>query len=293
MVSDTEKMPDGAEVVIYTRVWNDEDKRYEFYVVDYDGTLKRAYDGGDTIQWAGNNLNTAKWDFTEYHHDETADPLVPNYYYELYNSYSREYLVPHQAEGTVLSDSKVGINLNGRKYGEAYTSIIAWDQEAYAFSGLKVENGQIVSCPKSEAMDFFFAIMQDPNVDDDLTTVATVDNNQYGIKMKMSDFTNGSTSQMLAGSMNAFLQSTTSNGATFVHTPGLLSTDLGADGYPVTTRAGSGGSLGGLYASGTDYRDVNSFHCCLLMKNLPFVNSSFYKLYFIQYIYFVNPFLAH
>ena len=251
-VSDTEKMPDGAEVVIYTRVWNDEDKRYEFYVVDYDGTLKRAYDGGDTIQWAGNNLNTAKWDFTEYHHDETADPLVPNYYYELYNSYSREYLVPHQAEGTVLSDSKVGINLNGRKYGETYTSIIAWDQEAYAFSGLKVEDGKLVPCPLKEADDFYFAIINEQIKTEPTTTVETVDNDVYGITMKMIDYNNGIVNGR--DSLQTAVLERDSNAY------GLVSSQIGVGEYPVAVSTGR--SLGELFggAKPVNHLFIESIH---------------------------------
>ena len=41
--------------------------------------------------------------------------------------------------------------------------------------GLKVENGRIVSCPSSEAMDFYFATVEDLNIDDILTPVTTID----------------------------------------------------------------------------------------------------------------------
>ncbi len=33
-----------------------------------------------------------------------------------------------------------------------------WNEDEYPYVGLKVENGRIVPCPKSEAMDFYFAI---------------------------------------------------------------------------------------------------------------------------------------
>ena len=41
------EVTNGARVVLYTRAWNDTDKKYEFYVVDHDGTLVRAFENGD------------------------------------------------------------------------------------------------------------------------------------------------------------------------------------------------------------------------------------------------------
>jgi fibro-slime domain-containing protein len=86
--------------------------------------------------------------------------------------------------------------------------------------------------------------MEDLPVDDELHTVPTVDNNQYGIEMRMYDLENGKTNDA-TGQMNAFLGNTTTNGMTTVHTPGLLSTDL-VNGYPIA----AGGSLDGLFAKG-------------------------------------------
>lgn len=38
-VSDTVNVHDGQQVVIYTRIWNEEKKKYEFFAVDHDGSL--------------------------------------------------------------------------------------------------------------------------------------------------------------------------------------------------------------------------------------------------------------
>ena len=80
--------------------------------------------------------------------------------------------------------------MNGRRDGQYYSEIVAWDDANYAYVGLKVdaETGKVVSCPRSEADDFYFAIMKDIPVDDKLTTVKTVDHTQYGITMKMVNF---------------------------------------------------------------------------------------------------------
>jgi hypothetical protein len=52
-------------------------------------------------------------------------------------AYAGTYLAP-QSEG-IISDQPIGINLNGRREGFDYSSIVAWDDPAYAYSGLKVE----------------------------------------------------------------------------------------------------------------------------------------------------------
>ena len=180
-----------TRVVIYTRVWNETTKKYEFYALDHDGSLVRVYDSGDQINWIGNKVNSALWEFTEY----TNEDGTPNYFYELENTaYAGQYLAP-QSESIVASQP-VGINLNGRREGIDYTSIIAWDDDAYTYSGLKIERGEdgslrAVTCPLDEAADFHFAVIK-PEVEetDPVTTVPTVDNNEYGISIKMINFNN-------------------------------------------------------------------------------------------------------
>ena len=236
-VSDPVKVCDSSSIIVYTRYWNEEKKRYDFYAIDHDGTLVPVYEDGDSIEWTAGQLNTLLWNFTEYCWEGTTDP---NYYYELYNPYSGQYLTPQVTGNQTLSGSPIGINLNGRRDGKYYTPILAWDEENYSYVGLKVENGQIVPCPKSEAMDFYFAVMQDLNVNDSLTTIPTMDHTQYGITMKLIDLENA---QNINGKMNSYLGSATGGvGTTLVQ--GLLSTDLGEDGYPTA----KGGSLGYLYA---------------------------------------------
>ena len=184
-VSDTQSVPNGAQVVVYTRVWNEKTLRYEFYAVDYDGKLVRCYESGDVIQWVGSKVNTALWDFTEY---QNADG-TPNYYYELQNHYSGQYIAPQLKGEQILSKKTIGVNLNGRRYGDDYTKILAWDDPYYEYAGLKVKDGSIVSCPLSEADDFYFAIVK-PAGEEELTTVKTIDNDTYGISMKMIDYNN-------------------------------------------------------------------------------------------------------
>ena len=242
-VSDNTQVYDGKQVVIYTRVWNETTKRYDFYAVDHDGSLIKCYDIGDGIEWIGSDVNTATWDFTEYANSDGT----PNYYYELQNSQLGEYIAPQMTGEQVLSDNTIGINLNGRRYGRSYTTITAWDDDSYSYAGLKVENGRLVSCPLAEADDFYFAIM-DPTImeEESLTTVATVDNSQYGIKMKAVDFNNAPYTQGKAvrDSVQVDYLGFDSNAA------GLLSTQLEGNGYPTiaANTSHSGQSLGRLFA---------------------------------------------
>lgn len=254
-VSDTEHVYDGAEIVLYTRIWNDTTKRYEFYVVDYNGKLIRCYDVGDNIEWLGSNVNKAVWKFTE---GTNADGSLSHYYWLQNAQISNNYLVPQAAsdkviyETTATGDFNASVNLSGRTYNENYTTIIAWDDAQYAYSGLKTENGYVVPCPLSEAEDFYFAIMNPSAEQHVLTTVKTVDNDDYGITMKMIDF-NGETIAQGSSPRNKVQHEFFGKHANN-YEPGLLSTNLDGE-YPKTTSiTGHEESLGVLF---NDMMDVN------------------------------------
>ena len=183
-----------TKVIVYTRVWNETTKKYEFYALDHNGSLIRVYDSGDQINWVGNQVNSALWEFTEY----TNNDGTPTYFYELENTaYAGTYLAP-QSDG-IISHQTVGINLNGRRDGFDYTSVVAWDDPAYAYSGLKIErdeNGSLkaVTCSLDESADFHFAVMARPVEEaGSVTPVTTVDNDEFGISIKMIDFNNAIT----------------------------------------------------------------------------------------------------
>ena len=216
-----------SKLIVYTRAWDDTKKKYEYFAINHDGSLVPCTETGDHIEWNGTLLNTMLWDFEEKTDAGTGEP---NGFYALYNQYSGQYLAPQVTDGQTLSTDDIGINLVGRTSGKYYTPILAWDEDNYAYAGLKVENGKIVSCPKSEAMDFYFATVEDIEADDTLHTVPTLDNHQYGITMKIKDFNT-------RAEMSNFLGNN-DGGAVLYTQPGLLSTDLKEDGYP-TAKAGS------------------------------------------------------
>ena len=238
-VTDDESVYQGQYVVIYTRLWNETTKRYEFYAVDHDGSLVRCYDAGNNIEWIGSRVNTALWEFTEY----TYDDGTPNHYYELQNVQYGSYIAPQAGEGPVLSEEPIGINLNGRRFGENYTTIIAWDDDNYRYAGLKIENGRVAACALAEAQDFYFALVTREEETGELTTVATVDNDLFGISIRMQNYAyqnhylNGQYRQADQADILGF----DSNG------PGILKSYLEADGYPLA--AYSQQSLSALYGA--------------------------------------------
>ena len=274
-LSDRTKVPDGAKVVLYARKWNDETKKYENYAVNYDGSLVRAFESGGLIQWVGSTINTMVWEFTEYL-DDNGDP---NYYYQLKNTYpggTASNCIRPSVDGTFLRTESTfpnsfdrSINLNGRRYGYFYSSILAWDDPSYAYIGLRVKDdcSGLEICPMGAADSFYFAIMTDidPTVLE-TTTVETIDHEQYGIKMRMVDF--ASKNEGVKNPMSTFLGSET-GGAVTTTVPGLLSTEFGADGYP-TNRNGQ--SLKGLFESGQGLYDVNH----LFIKNT-YYSSGYYE----------------
>ena len=213
------------QVVLYTRVWNG--SQYEFYAVDHDGSLIRCYDDGDVIKWVGNQYQTALWQLTEHTKTDEEGNKVPNGYYELQNTYSDKYISPQLGTNTSLSGSESYLQLDGRYYQEDYSKIRCWDDSHYAYIGLKVdlENKRVVPCPSNQADDFYFARIKTNSPH--LTEVATVDNNEFGITMKMIDFNNPIKNNRDSVQTEYF--GLDSNKA------GLLTTDIKNGGYPVST----------------------------------------------------------
>lgn len=181
------EVKNGEEIIIYTRVWNG--KGYDFYAIDHDGSLVPCYERGDSIMWLSNKVNTMIWEFNEYYYEYTTDP---NFYYDLYNPYSGKYIAPRRSDtvSPTLDDAPIGINLDGRRNNEYYTTILAWDQLSFAFSGLKTNvtgnDKQIAVSSRAKAETFYFARVVD--LKNELTEVETVDNSQHGITMKMVNF---------------------------------------------------------------------------------------------------------
>ncbi len=220
------EVQDKQKVIVYTRVWNEQDLKYDIYAVDYDGSLYPCYASGGKILWLGDGTGSLEWEFTEYVDEVTKKP---NGYYELYNPYSEKYLVPQFTDDEVLSDHTIGINLPGRSNGEFYSNIISWDDPKYAYVSFKPneDKTKLVPCSQAVALPFYFATLDELNIEGTLHEVRTVDNNTHGITMKMIDFGQ-------SGKFGAADSDVTSNyfGGSATRKMGLLSTNL-VDDYPV------------------------------------------------------------
>ncbi len=143
----------GQKVIVYTRIWDDEALKYDMYAIDHIGTLYPCYASGGKILWLGDGTGSLEWTFTEYYDAVTKEP---NYYYELYNTYSEKYIAPQVSSDQVLSGSTIGINMQGRRNGEFFSEIVAWDNTKYAYVGIKPndEKTRIIPCSQSAAMPF-------------------------------------------------------------------------------------------------------------------------------------------
>lgn len=239
-ISDRNNVPNGAQVILYTRRWNDTEKCYEFYVVSHNGDLIPAYESSDCILWIGTQNNTALWNFTEYYYPGTTNP---NNYYELQNVYTEKYVAPQLTNNQVFSNGTIGIQLNGRRYGEYYSTILSWDDSHFDYAGLKTtDEGKVVSCPMIEAEEFYFAVMT-LNDTPGLTEVQTVDHEALGLTMKIVNF-GGDTLSGGTG-ISPTTQKQFEVMGTQVYSEenaqqGLLSTNLsgGETGYPTATNTG-------------------------------------------------------
>lgn len=258
-VSDPSLSPefDGDEpklIIIYTRVWNG--SKYQFFAIDGNGKMVPCSESGDEIEWRGSGLDELQWYFTEYGSWE-GDEFTPNYYYELQNSYTKQYLAPLITADQILSGSTIGLNMNGRRNGQYYTPILAWDEGNYSFASVKADmdtsgDALIEPCYRADGMDLYFAIVRELDKDDTIHTVPTVDNNQFGITMRLADY-----STVVQGVSCTTTQEQTDvlvnkTYVSQVPASGLLSTNLDnpETGYPTATL--SGRSLGDLYAQAQD-----------------------------------------
>ena len=247
-ISDNVNVTNGSEIIIYTRVWNETKKSYDFYAVDHNGDLVPAFESGDSLVWIGTQNNTLLWKFSEYYYPGTTSP---NFYYDLQNGYTGKYLAPQISGGQIFADAPIGVNVNGRRYGDYYSPILAWDDTYYDYAGLKTENGHIVSCPMSQAETFYVATIHlaEPGQG---TLVPTLDHNALGLTVKMIDYSGTPAAGPGGGSPSTPIQNAVMGTSTYTEgrsQPGLISGMLGANGYPTATNTGR--SLSELFQNAT------------------------------------------
>ena len=237
-VSDGEIAKDGAQVIVYTRVWDDVSKKYIYYAVDHNGTLCQVYAYGDKIMWLDDTMNTLLWEFSVYYDGDGNE----NGYYDLRNTFSDKYIAPQRTGNQTLSDDKIGILMQGREYkekdgkvyyGEYFSNILAWDNgiKQYVALAADKENGIVKTVSFAKADTFYFATFDDTSTSGSdiarLHEVETVDNTEYGITMRMIDFTpNDGDKKAAGGSITKTYFGYSEN------QKGLLSDSLNANGHP-------------------------------------------------------------
>ncbi len=233
----------GEKYIVYTRIWNKKELKYDLYAVDFDGSLYPVYANGGEIRWLGDGSMALEWDFTEYYDSVTKKP---NYYYELFNPYSEKYMAPQKVGDQILSDNTIGINLPGRRDGEYYSDILAWDTTYYTYVGYQPndEKTKLIPSSKTDAFPFYFAKLTEMNKNDKLHEVATLDNKDYGITIKIQDYKDSDEQEKILGKDP---RQDLANGH-----KNILSTDVGADGYPVVARTTEKKSLGELFKNATE-----------------------------------------
>ncbi len=251
------------ELIVYTRLWDDENKKYNFYAIDHDGSLTPVYAYGDKIMWLDDAINTLLWKFTIYTNSDGSE----NGYYELQNTFSDKYLAPQLASGQILSDRKIGIVMPGRSYskvgddeyfGEYYSTILAWDNGYYEYVGVEANSTteMIQPSPMAKADTFYFATFDSLLVSEQssrLHEVETIDNNDYGITLKMKDFES-------RDEMKGFLGK--DDGKYYDYpTVGLLSNKIAGDGYPTVVNKNNT-SLSTMFAGSTECNHlfIDSIH---------------------------------
>ena len=127
-------------------------------------------------------------------------------------------------------------------YGEYYSNIIAWDNGIKQYVALAADkaSGTIKTVPFANADTFYFATFDDSSTSGSsvarLHEVATVDNTEYGITMRMIDFGNDSKSNNSGSDI-------TSNyfGGNTANTKGLLSASMDENGHPKVVKTSCAG----------------------------------------------------
>ena len=138
----------------------------------------------------------------------------------------------------------MGVNLVGRRYGDYYSTIIAWDDPYYDYAGLKTNSYDITADFMANAEMFYFAIIDEEEVVDELHTVETLDHVSLGMTMKMVNFVDRAQQNVVIVD-DSFTPTQ--------QVSGLLSNNL-VNGYPVSTQSGL--SLSQLFGSGVEVNNL-------------------------------------
>jgi len=174
-VSDTGKLHDGVNVIIYAKKY--ENGEYVNYAINGDGDLVKVWESSDVVQWrkTGPATSSLFWQFIQYGDTE---------YYEFYNPETGMYLAPQN--GQILSNSPIGVTLTGRENGDYRSSIEAWDDNVWSWYAYKYsDRGTLIPVADTQALAMCFAVERS---DEKFQPVETVDSKAEGITIKMYDY---------------------------------------------------------------------------------------------------------
>ena len=231
------------EVVIYTRILNQERDGYDYYAVTADGSLAPVFDIGDTIGWvsANDTPEHLKWKLTVH-----SSGGVNNGYFDFQSMENGLYLIPTEPNGLKTDDPEdswdLGVNMQGWNNGTYGSFIERWnaDIREYVGYGYDAVNKKIVpTADDSQKLEFLFAHVKEDTAPNQLHTVDTLDGKTKGITIKMYDF-NGSSlnpsfpprsSEMTTVMGRNSTTSTNVDGVGYANS-GLVSQTL-TDGFPI------------------------------------------------------------
>ncbi len=240
-VSDTINMTDGAMVVVYSKIWDSDSQSYVNYAINGNGELVKVWESGGVVQWMDYEDTSLYWQFIQY--DDTG-------YYEFYNPVTGMYLAPQN--GQLLSNSPIGVTLNGRQNGEYSSTLVAWDSNVWSWYGYKYSNDlTLIPIVDTQSAEMCFAV-KDLH-EDGLHQVETVDSKAAGITIKMYDYVNATRPNTILGDKDF---TGDGNGAR----TGLVRNVL-EGGYPVAVKTGT--SLEELFTSNSTYPEREANHLFL------------------------------
>ena len=253
-VSDTEKLHDGVNVVIYAKKY--ENGEYVNYAINGEGDLVKVWESGDVIQWRENNTAASSiyWQFIQY---------GDSGYYDFYNPVTGMYLAPQNGQN--LSNSTIGVTLTGRENGEYTSTVAAWDENVWSWYGYKYsDKGTLIPVIDTESTEMCFAVERN---EDKFQPVETVDSKAAGITIKMYDYDANYQKNIMGG-----YNYTAGGGAT-----SLVTNALSPEGFPVLK---NGTSLEPLFTSNNTFPEREANHL--------FIKSTYDETGYFEYSCFEN-----
>ena len=201
----SQDLVDAESYMLYQSLYNPATDKYEDYVIDCDGTVRRAYDNGDELSLYGDEDSCPMWMLRVC----TNSNGEPTGYYVFKNEKTGMILYP-LADGTLLkeydpttADTSDGLTLPGRETGKYTSKVDYWDDSAKNYVGYQIvdDNGtyKLQTASGDGSQSFSFAKRKEESTTE-LHEVSTVDSKAAGITIHMFDYPNRNTIVNVTGS---------------------------------------------------------------------------------------------